>query len=103
MPSGYPVSRRLRAALDGSGAATQDRQAPPMWRSLFAVGLCLFLFASMRAAVDAQRSGTFMGSPDDPAIKYSTAPLNNVIIDVNKRLQDGTIKFSSDGRSGYLL
>lgn len=57
-----------------------------MWRSLLAVGLGLFLFASMRAAVDAQRAGTFMGSPDDPAIKYSTAPLNNVVVDVNKKL-----------------
>jgi len=73
-----------------------------MWRSFLAVGLCGFLFASTRAVVDAQRAGTFMGSPDDPAIKYSTAPLNNVVIDVNKKLQDGTIKFSFDSRSGYL-
>jgi hypothetical protein len=81
--------------------ATEDRQAP-MWRSLVAAGLCLFLFASMRAAVVAQRAGTFMGSPDDPAIKYSTAPVNNVIVDVNKRLQDGALKFTFDTRSGYL-
>src|SRR5262245_65342699 len=73
-----------------------------MWRSLLAVGLCLFLFAGMRAAVDAQRAGTFMGSPDDPAINYSTAPLNNVVVDINKKWQEGSIKFSFDGRSGYL-
>ena len=73
-----------------------------MWRSLLAVGLFVFLFASTRAVVDAQRSGTFMGSPDDPAIKYSTAPLNNVVVDVNKKLQDGSITFSFDSRSGYL-
>src|SRR4029453_12197957 len=73
-----------------------------MWRSLLAVGLCLFLFASMRAAVGAQRAGTFMGSPDDPAIKYSTAPVNNVVADVNKKLEQGSIKFMFDGRSGYL-
>jgi hypothetical protein len=62
----------------------------------------LFLFTGMRAAVDAQRAGTFMGSPDDPAIRYSTAPLNNIVVDVNKKLQDGVIKFSFDNRSGYL-
>src|SRR4030095_5613992 len=95
------VSRRLRAALDGRRAAAEDRHAP-MWRSLLAVGLCVFLVASMRAAVDAQRAGTFMGSPDDPAIKYSTAPLNNVVIDVNKKLEDRSIQFSFDSRSGYL-
>ena len=73
-----------------------------MWRPFLAAGLCLLLVASMRAAVGAQRAGTFMGSPDDPAIKYSTAPVNNVIVDVNKRLQDGALKFTFDTRSGYL-
>lgn len=81
--------------------AVEDRHAP-MWKWLLAAGLCVFLCASMRVAVDAQRAGTFMGSPDDPAIKYSTAPLNNVVIDVNNKLQDGTLKFSFDPRSGYL-
>src|SRR5678816_2681928 len=73
-----------------------------MWRTLLAVALGGFLLSGMRASVDAQRAGTFMGSPDDPAIKYSTAPLNNVVVDVNKKLQDGVIKFSFDSRSGYL-
>lgn len=73
-----------------------------MWRPLLAVGLCLFLLAGLRASLDAQRAGTFMGSPDDPAIKYSTAPLNNVVIDVNKKLQEGALKFAFDSRSGYL-
>src|SRR6188474_3991150 len=73
-----------------------------MWRSLLAVGLCLFLFASMRAAVGAQRAGTFMGSPDDPAIKYSTAPVNNAVAEVNKKLEQGSLKFTFDRQSGYL-
>src|ERR1051325_2450056 len=73
-----------------------------MWKPFLALGLCLFLFAGMRAAVVAQRAGTFMGSPDDPAIKYSTAPVNNVVVDVNKKLQDGTLQFNFDSRSGYL-
>ena len=73
-----------------------------MWRPLLAVALCLLLLAGMRASVDAQRAGTFMGSPDDPAIKYSTGPVNNVVVDVNKKLQDRTLQFTFDSRSGYL-
>ena len=73
-----------------------------MWRTLLAVALGVFLLAGMRASVDAQRAGTFMGSPDDPAIKYSTAPVNNVVVDVNKKLQDGALQFMFDSRSGYL-
>ena len=61
------------------------------WRTLFAVGLCLFVLGSMRAPVDAQRAGTFMGSSDDPAIRYSTTPLKNVVIEANKKLHDGAV------------
>jgi hypothetical protein len=73
-----------------------------MWRPLLAIALGVFLLAGMRASVDAQRAGTFMGSPDDPAIKYSTAPVNNVVVDVNRKLQDGALQFTFDSRSGYL-
>jgi hypothetical protein len=72
------------------------------WRTLFAVGLCLFVLGSMRAPVDAQRAGTFMGSSDDPAIRYSTTPLNNVVIEANKKLHDGAVPLTFDGRSGFL-
>ena len=72
------------------------------WRSLLVVGLCLFVLGSMRASVDAQRAGTFMGSPDDPAIRYSTTPLNNAVVEVNKQLQDGAVQLTFDGRSGFL-
>src|SRR5262245_42620360 len=50
----------------------------------------------------AQRGGQFMGSADDPAIAYSTAPVNNVVDDLNRKLQDGSVALSFDGRSGYL-
>jgi hypothetical protein len=73
-----------------------------MWRPLLAIALGVLLLAGMRASVDAQRAGTFMGSPDDPAIKYSTAPVNNVVVDVNRKLQDGALQFTFDSRSGYL-
>jgi hypothetical protein len=52
--------------------------------------------------LDAQRGGMFLGSANDPAIAYATAPLNNIVVDVNRKLLDGTIRLSFDGRSGYL-
>jgi len=69
---------------------------------LLAVGLCLFVLGSVWAPVDAQRAGTFKGSSDDPAIRYSTTALNNAVIDVNKRLQDGSVQLTFEGRSGFL-
>jgi hypothetical protein len=63
----------------------------------------LFLVCSIWAPVDAQRAGSFKGSSDDPAIRYSTTTnLNNVVVDVNQRLRDGTVQFTFDERSGYL-
>jgi hypothetical protein len=70
-------------------------------RTLLTLAFCLFVLISIRA-VDAQRAGTFMGSAEDPAIRYSTAPLNNMVADVNRKLQDGTLQFTFDSHSGYL-
>jgi hypothetical protein len=50
----------------------------------------------------AQRSGMFQGSTDDPGIRYMTAPLDNVIDTLNKRLDDGTAHLTFEGRNGYL-
>jgi hypothetical protein len=52
--------------------------------------------------VDAQRGGMFLGSADDPAIAYSTAPINNVVDHLNRRLQEGSARLTFEGRSGYL-
>ena len=70
-------------------------------RTLLTLAFCLFVLAGIRA-VDAQRAGTFMGSAEDPAIKYSTAPLNNVVVDVNRKLAAGELQFTFDSRSGFL-
>src|ERR1700704_419535 len=71
------------------------------WRSLLVVGLCLFVLG-MWASVDAQRAGAFMGSSDDPAIGYASRPLSNAVVEVNKKLEDGAIQLTFDGRSGFL-
>jgi len=54
------------------------------------------------AGMAAQRGGMFLGSLDDPAIKYSTAPIDNVVVDLNKKLAEGSVRLSFEGRSGYL-
>jgi hypothetical protein len=67
----------------------------------FGLGL-LCVGGRLPAPVSAQRGGMFQGSADDPAIKYSTAPLNNVVASLNQRLQDGAARLAFEGRSGYL-
>jgi hypothetical protein len=52
--------------------------------------------------LDAQRGGMFLGSADDPAIAYATAPLDNVVDDLNRRLADGSARLTFEGRAGYL-
>ena len=68
---------------------------------VFGVGL-LCALARIPAPLSAQRGGMFLGSADDPAIAYSTAPLNNAVTGINKKLQDGTVQLTFQGRSGYL-
>jgi hypothetical protein len=74
---------------------------PMSGRPLLALVFCLAALG-VGATLDAQRAGSFMGSADDPAIKYSTAPLRNPVVEVNRRLQDGAVKLTFEGRGGYL-
>jgi hypothetical protein len=88
--------------LDGRRPATEDLLARMLRKILPAVGLWLFVVGTVWP-VDAQRAGTFKGSSDDPAIEYSTTTaLNNAVVEVNRKLLDGTVQFRFDGRSGYL-
>ena len=44
----------------------------------------------------------FRVRPMIPAIKYSTAPLNNAVASLNQKLQEGAVRLAFEGRSGYL-
>jgi hypothetical protein len=72
------------------------------YKTLPGIGLCLFVMALRWAPVDAQRAGAFRGTTDDPAIRYATSPLNNVVDDVNRKIQDGSVRLTSEGRSRFL-
>jgi hypothetical protein len=71
-------------------------------RALVVPGFCVLAVVAMWARAGAQRAGAFMGSADDPAIRYSTSPPHNDVVDLNGRLRDGTARFAFDGRSGFL-
>jgi hypothetical protein len=72
------------------------------WRALVSIGLCLLFPFGLWARLGAQRAGAFMGSADDPAIRYSVAPVKNDVADVNRKLRDGAVRFAFEGRSGFL-
>jgi hypothetical protein len=67
-----------------------------------AVAGLLGLMAVARVPVAAQRGGMFLGSADDPGIRYTTVPLRNVVDDLNRKLLDGSATLTFQGRSGYL-
>lgn len=70
-------------------------------RTLLSLGLILFL-GGLAAILDAQRAGSFVGSAEDPAIGYSTARLQNVVEDANKRILAGAVPLTFEGRGGFL-
>jgi hypothetical protein len=74
--------------------------------SALAVGLgcaAAWIVSPASSRVLAQRGGgMFLGSTEDVAIKYATAPLDNPVVAVNQRLKDGTLRLALDGRGGYL-
>ncbi|MBM3778537.1 MAG: hypothetical protein FJW23_09900 [Acidimicrobiia bacterium] len=62
--------------------------------------LACLLLAGTRP--DAQRSGLFHGSANDPGIQYMSAPLDNPVDRLNRQLEAGTATLTFEGRSGYL-
>jgi hypothetical protein len=50
----------------------------------------------------AQRRDAFVGSRNDPAIQYATAPTSDAVTMLIRRLEAGTVRLSFDPVSGYL-
>src|SRR5215510_13672355 len=69
-------------------------------RTLFAAAF--FALLAVWSTLYAQGGSAFMGSVDDPAINYSTARLNNIVEDANRKLEQGTGRLTFDGRGGFL-
>jgi hypothetical protein len=56
----------------------------------------------LAGAVSAQRGGSFTGSRDHPAIRYSTHPSTDAIARLSLQLQEGGARLAFDPDNGYL-
>jgi hypothetical protein len=75
---------------------------PVATRMAFVLTASVLCLVARGPSVIAQRGGMFLGSAEDPAIAYSTAPLSNAVAEVAAKLRDGRARLTFDGRSGYL-
>jgi hypothetical protein len=67
--------------------------------------LCLAVIASAAmaiASVTAQGPLAFRGSPDHPAIEYTTAPPADAVSELNRRIETGALTLTVDPDKGYL-
>ena len=60
------------------------------------IAVTLLLLAWLCSQAGAQHAGAFRGSLDDPAIAYATGPLDNIVADLNRKLQDGAVLLFDD-------
>jgi hypothetical protein len=70
-------------------------------KTLLAIGP-LLVVGGLLTTLSAQRAGSFMGSSEDRAIKYSTSFLNNAVEEANRRIQAGAVPLTFEGRGGFL-
>jgi hypothetical protein len=60
------------------------------------------LASGSAAAVFAQRTDAFVASRDHPAIEYSRGPVTDRVAELNRKIQDRTVRLKFDGPGGYL-
>ena len=85
-----------------------------MWRGRLYTGMysmsrlvtrtTLLLGAPLFAAglLFSQPQRIFTGSPDHPAIQYSTRPTSDAVAQLNRKIEEGQLPLSFNGASGYL-
>ncbi len=69
------------------------------WFTASALGLTVVLAGATFAA---QRRDVFAGSRSDPAIQYPSAPVNDSVTALMRRIEDGSARLQFDETSGYL-
>ena len=70
-------------------------------RAVIAAGAAALAAAGM-VTLHGQPSNAFRASRDHPAIAYSTGPVDNAVVDLNRRVREGAVELAFDERSGYL-
>jgi hypothetical protein len=69
---------------------------------LASTGLVLAALVTAMPLARAQRPASFHGSPEAPAIRYSSTTPSNAIEQLNARLDAGAARIEFRGRAGYL-
>ncbi len=102
------MRRRSLPGRPARGRRSSVRVRPPAARGAgrglragFALG-ALALAAAAVATVQGQPSNAFRASRDHPAIAYSTGPVDNAVVDLNRHVREGAVELTFDGESGYL-
>ena len=74
-----------------------------MRRRTTGIAACAVLLAAAgMVTLHGQPSNAFRASRDHPAIAYSTGPVDNAVVDLNRRVREGAVELTFDERSGYL-
>ena len=74
-----------------------------MRRRTTGIAACAVLLAAAgMVTLHGQPSNAFRASRDHPAIAYSTGPVDNAVVDLNRRVREGAVELAFDERSGYL-
>jgi hypothetical protein len=69
---------------------------------LILTAAALFLGAALMSARAGQLANTFRPLIDHPAIRYKITPPTDPVAKLDQRLQDGAVRLSAEGPSGYL-
>ena len=70
--------------------------------TMIGMAAAILLGAAAVTSVSGQRGGAFRASRDHPAIRYTEGAVDNAIVDLNRRLEDGAAALAFEGPGGYL-
>jgi hypothetical protein len=79
-----------------------DDASPPMKIHGLVAGAAVLISAAAFGSSGGPLSGTFTHWLNHPAIGYSVNPPRDPVAELNRQLQDGSVRLTSDGPSGYL-
>ena len=71
-------------------------------RAMLGVAALVFAGVAVGGVKAGQLSNTFTHWLDHPAIGYTVTPPRDPVAELNRKLQDGRVRLTSDGPSGYL-
>src|SRR4030088_1161083 len=70
--------------------------------SVIVVGVLAVVTCVRVGVISAQRRDAFVASRDHPAIAYSRGPVTDPVFQLNRRIQNSTVRLQFDAANGYL-